>query len=149
MAKEQTEITRKSISELLDEANKSENTDQSPANGITASDLEKLEGMSKDDLITLVRRIPSVPVAHALLTKEEKRERLKEKVFGIAMDSTNESAVLKAANDWLDREDGKAMQQIRQETHVTGSVALISSDEVTQIIANWLHKPQVIDNASS
>lgn len=73
----------------------------------TAPDLANLEQMSRDELLALVKRLPVVPVAHALLTKDEKRERMKAKVYGIAMESTNEASILKAANDWLDREDGK------------------------------------------
>lgn len=124
--------------------NTAPNVGQSP---LTAAELAKLSEMDREGLLSLIRLCDAKKVRYAMLTKEEKRERLKLRIYGIAEDSDNEPVVIKAANDWLDREDGKAMQQIRQETNIMGSIAMISGDEVSQIIEGWLANPLfVVDN---
>lgn len=47
------------------------------------------------------------------LTKDEKAEALRLRIYTIAMTSTNEATIIKAANDWLDREEGTPVQSMR------------------------------------
>lgn len=113
---------------------------KTPKESLSDDELRNLDQLTKEELITLVRRLPAAGIAHALLTKEEKRERLKLKVYAIAMESDNDASVLKAANDWLDREDGKAAQSVKvEQTNLNVDVS-VSRDEVNEIISNWTKK---------
>ncbi len=80
----------------------------------------ELESLTKEQLSALLKLCDARKIRYALLTKEEKREQIKLKVYSIAMESTNDSVTLKAANDWLDREDGRPAQSINAAiTHMT------------------------------
>lgn len=85
-----------------------------PRAEVSEEDLQKLGEMSREGLIALVRCLPARITGYALQTKEEKREALKLEVYAVAMSNTLDAVKLKAANDWLDREDGKAIQRIEQ-----------------------------------
>ena len=119
---------------------------------ITADVLAKLGDMSKEELIALIRGLPCVPIAHALLTKDEKRERIKAKVYAVAMESTNEASILKAANDWLDREDGKAaqMETVTLNANITNTNLYgVSDAEMVDMARHYIEKMGrvlVVDN---
>ena len=108
--------------------------------------------MSKEELIALIRGLPCVPIAHALLTKDEKRERIKAKVYAVAMESTNEASILKAANDWLDREDGKAaqMETVTLNANITNTNLYgVSDAEMVDMARHYIEKMGrvlVVDN---
>lgn len=118
MAKAQTDLPEKSIEQLLHEANVKELEKKQPATQTPVVQVD-LEGMSVEELKKLVRLCNAELVGYALLSKEEKKERLRLKVYAIAMGSGQDAITLKAANDWLDREEGKATQRIQQETTVS------------------------------
>lgn len=81
---------------------------------------EDRERAIKAQIISILLLLDPRKIRYALLTKEEKREQMKLKVYSIAMESTNDSVTLKAANDWLDREDGRPAQSINAAiTHMT------------------------------
>ncbi len=112
MAKEQTEITRKSISELLDEANKSENTDQSPANTLTTSDLEKLEGMSREGLVGIVRRIGGARWAEIMImTDEERVNAIVDNLVHTALTSADRKEARESGKEALNRLVGTSVQR--------------------------------------
>lgn len=81
---------------------------------IPPSTLAALEGMTRDELMGLIRIALADQIGYLTLTKDERREAMKLRVYSIAMRSKEDSAALKAANDWLDREDGKPTQRIEQ-----------------------------------
>lgn len=81
-------------------------------------DLSKLDQMTREELIALIKTVSSALWGYALLSKEEKQEALRLKVYAIAMGSAQDAVTLKAANDWLDREEGKATQRIESKTLV-------------------------------
>lgn len=110
------------------------------APAITDEQLALLYDMTKYELIALLKLCNENKLGYALLGKDEKRERLKLKIYTLAMESANDTVTLKAANDWLDREDGKAIQQIKQDVNVSGSIALIGAEEVQSIIDGWLNR---------
>lgn len=110
------------------------------APAITDAQLDLLDDMTKEELIALIRLCNANKLGYALLDKDEKRERLKVKIYTLAMESGNDTVTLKAANDWLNREDGKAAQSINQNVNVTGAIALISQVEVESIIDGWLNR---------
>lgn len=88
--------------------------------------LATLSAMTHGELVALVRLCNAKQVGYALMSREEKSEALRLKIYGIAMDSKNDIAVIKAANDWLDREFGKAKQHV--EVNNTGSVSIFTPD---------------------
>lgn len=79
--------------------------------GITDATIEKLGQMQKDDLITLIKLVSGAIWGYALATKDEKREAMRLRVYNIAMTSSDNETVLKACNQWLDREEGKPQQK--------------------------------------
>ncbi len=139
MGKKLDSTTGKWIDVEENAANKAEE-DKTPQSPLTAQEIENLDNLSKEELIALVRCLPVVSVAHSLLSREEKRERLKLKVYTIAMESKNDASILKAANDWLDREDGKAAVSINQNVNVTGAIAVMSKEEAQGYIDDWKNK---------
>ena len=83
---------------------------ESATNALSASDLEKLASMSKDELIALVRLLPGVSTA--ILTPQEIVAAMK---LRLAHGGLNEKDMFKALplmREWFDRELGKAPQSV-------------------------------------
>lgn len=91
-----------------------DNIPEPPPDTLTAEELGRLGEMGRDELISFIRCLPSRITGYALQTKEERREAMKLRVYEIAMGNADNPSTLKACNDWLDREDGKATQRIEQ-----------------------------------
>ncbi len=81
---------------------------------ITEDVIAKLEEMPTDELIALIKLVSGAMWGIGLLTKEETREAMKLKIANIALTAKDNQTILKACNDWLDREEGKATQRIEQ-----------------------------------
>lgn len=83
---------------------------------ISTAQLAALDSMPKYELIALIKRVAGAMWGYALLSSEQKREALRLKIYSIAMQSSQDAVTLKAANDWLDREEGKPVQRVVQDT---------------------------------
>ena len=99
----------------------SENTTP-PNPALSSEDLARLDGMSREEIIALVKALPARITGYALQTKEERREAMRLKVYEIAMSAANDAITLKAANDWLDREEGKSVQREVIDMRVGGEI---------------------------
>jgi hypothetical protein len=82
-------------------------------------ELAGLEQMDRGGLLSLVKRLPAKITGYALQTREERKDAMRLKIYDIAMSSENDAVTLKAANDWLDREEGKAIQRTAIGARVT------------------------------
>lgn len=102
------------------------------SNELTPAQFSALDAMSKDELIALVQRVSGAMWGYALQTKDEKREALRLKVYAIAMGSAQDAVTLKAANDWLDRDEGKATQRVQLQAQVVTFDAAKHQEEVTR-----------------
>lgn len=80
--------------------------------GIDAQTMAAIDQMPVNELRALIRRVSGAMWGYAAMSKEEKRESLRLKIYAIAMGSGQDAVTLKAANDWLDREEGKATQRV-------------------------------------
>lgn len=89
-----------------------------PDDSVSSFDLATIDLMTIDELRGLVRRVSGAMWGYALQDKEQKKEALRLKIYGIAMNSSNDAVILKAANDWLDREEGKPMQRVQAQVAI-------------------------------
>lgn len=89
---------------------------ETTGNGLSDTQLAGVDSMPKDELIALIKRVAGAMWGYALLSSEQKREALRLKIYSIAMQSSQDAVTLKAANDWLDREEGKPVQRVVQDT---------------------------------
>lgn len=117
-------------------ANPNLNPPQMP---ITSDVIAKLDSMTKDDLITLIKLVYGAIWGYAILTADEKREAMRLRVANIALTSTDNETVLKACNQWLDREEGKPMQRIENKSLIVAVDATKRKDDAI-IEANNLLK---------
>lgn len=92
--------------------------------------LTRLDALSKPDLVTLIKRVSGAMWGIGMMTTDDTRSAMKLKIAGIALTSKDNQTILKACNDWLDREEGKAIQRVKQDnTHtfdVRANGALLS-----------------------
>lgn len=146
MATAQTDKPTETVEELLEKANRATLEKKQAAKieptppPLSAEDMARIEGMDRVGLVALYRLLMADKVHYSLLTKEEKREAMKLKVYSIAMQADSDAVTLKAANDWLDREDGKATAYIKQDVNVSGAVMLMTGDQVASLISGWTAK---------
>jgi len=95
-------------------------SDQTPQNpALSEAEIAKLQELSREGLIDLFKRLPAKITGYALQTREERREAMRLKIYDIAMSADNDTITLKAANDWLDRDEGKAINRTAIDARVT------------------------------
>lgn len=99
---------------------------------LTASELEKLEGMSREGLIALVRRFAGQCGIAAMMTEDETAQAMLDSLAEIALRPivagvnlrADISARMSAIDKWLDRTRGKTVQRVEQKVeHSTGGKA--------------------------
>ena len=138
-----------SINDMVQEFN-SESDDKLRDDGSISSEvLATLAGKTREELIDLLK-LCGKRVEYALLSKEEKRERMKLKVYALAQDSESEPVILKAANDWLDREDGRPGQSVQIDQRVSGDVqhhVELSVEALRERMTQIIGKGKIIENA--
>ena len=77
-----------------------------------ALDLSRLDGMTRDELKTLVRRMARQCGMAAAMTKEETRQAILDRYAAEAINPrTHTKDFVVAGAHWLDREDGKPVQK--------------------------------------
>lgn len=131
-----------------------EDASQSTVNALTAEDIAKLEGMSRDELKALCRRFACQCGLSTMMTKEETAQAMRDVlaetalrpiVLGLNMKADIQSRMT-AIDKWLDRTEGKAPISINQNTNITSNISMISKDEINDIIKNWLdNRPMMIE----
>lgn len=79
---------------------------------LTAPELEKLEGMSREELLTLVRMVYGAIWGYALADDTQKADAARLKLYNMGMSATEVHKVVPALDKWFDRTSGKAAQSI-------------------------------------
>jgi hypothetical protein len=118
------------------------NTAQSPCYDITASDLARLDGMTRDELIALVRRVGGARWAEIMMMdRKQQAIAMRDRLAHIALTGEIRDA-LTAIDKFLDREEGKATQPVAMS--MKGSVDYNIKTPATQA---WLERmfPTTID----
>ena len=87
------------------------NTDN-PREKITEETLEKLEEMSKDELIKLIRKVGGAMFGVGLLNDDEAFEAVKLKLLNMGLSYESASNSLPSLKEWADRAKGKAVQSV-------------------------------------
>lgn len=81
---------------------------ETASNAITEAQLSRLDSMSREELVGLVRLCNVDAVAIALMSKAEIAESMLQKLAVNALTSKDAKQTLENVNAWLDRERGKA-----------------------------------------
>lgn len=116
-------------------------------NAIDVETLSQLESMPKEALISLIQRVCGARWGELLLLSSEATyQAIIDKSAYMALTTSDVNAFVKAAAQYMERTKGKVADRVEQTTHVTGSVVMISKDEVQGIINGWLSGGRVIEN---
>jgi hypothetical protein len=89
---------------------------------LSEGELAKLEGLSKPELIALIRRACLDKARVMLMGEEEQAKAMLDTLAIMALTSDDDKAVLNAIREWLDRKQGKPAQYIRQDNVSTVNV---------------------------
>ncbi len=103
--------------------------------GITEAELQTMEGMTKDDLITLINRVSGAMWGIGLKTREEIAEAFKLKLAISGMAEKDMFKALPIMREWFDRELGKASQSIAMTVESKG-LDKLSDERLLRLEAN-------------
>lgn len=84
---------------------------QANPGGISEAELASLDAMTKDELITLIKRVSGAMWGIGLKTPQEIAEAFKLKLAISGLTERDISKALPAMREWFDREMGKPLQQ--------------------------------------
>ena len=107
------------------------------------SDLAKLDTMSKDALIRLIKAIGGAIWGIGLLTPQDQAEASRLKLITLGLTSSEAHKVIPALDKWFDRTEGKAPQSIAM-TVKQDPVSKLSDDQLAALLANLPNTPMVI-----
>ncbi len=79
---------------------------------ITEGDLEKLEACSRDELISLIKRVSGAMWGIGLQTKEDREDAMLLKLSIMALTSEEAKDVVSTSKEYFDRSRGRPMQSI-------------------------------------
>lgn len=79
---------------------------------LSEADLSRLEGMSKEELLTLIKRVSGAIWGYALQDDTERAEAARLKLYNLGMTSSEVHKVVPALDKWFDRTSGKAPQSL-------------------------------------
>ncbi len=96
-------------------------------NGITEAELQTMEGMTKEQLITLIKRCNAEQIRIGLLTDDEAYEAACLKLLHGGLTEKDIWKALPSLKEWMDRRKGKPAQSIAMTIENKGITAL--SDE--------------------
>lgn len=113
MAKSQTEVSEKSLEDALNAANASVFAKkEEPLLPISEEQIAKLGTLSKDELISLIKRVSGAMWGIGLMTPQEIADAMKLKLAHGGLTQTDMFKALPVMREWFDREMGKAPQSI-------------------------------------
>lgn len=85
---------------------------ETPKNSLSDDDLGALDGMSREELISLIKGVSGPMWGIGLKTKEEIADAMLFKLAHTALTSKDAKDMMAAIREWLDRVNGKAVQPI-------------------------------------
>lgn len=103
------------------------------------ADLSRLDAMSKEELVGLVRLCNTVQIGYALLTDEERKLALRVKLMELAMKADDDKVALNAINQLLDRIEGKPVGTA-QNINIGGNLGPMTIEVILVDAAS--HKPK-------
>ena len=109
---------------------------------LTPSSLARLEQMTQQELISLIRRVSGAVWGYALLDDTEKAEAARLKLYNLGMSSTEVHKVMPALKEWFDRTSGKAPQSIAMKVE-DNSLGKMATDKLLRLAA-MLEEPVII-----
>lgn len=84
----------------------------SPSAPLSAEDMARLDGMSREELIALIKRVSGAIWGVAMMDDAEKAEAARLKLYNMGMSATEIHKCVPALDKWFDRTVGRAKQQI-------------------------------------
>lgn len=120
-----------------------------PIASISADDMAKLGGYSRDELIALIKTVSGAFWGYALADDSERAEAARLKLYGMGMSATEVHKVVPALDKWFDRTVGRAKQQIE----LTGkdgeplSVRLLAVQE--RLLKDLTPTQKLLDNGAN
>lgn len=118
-------------------------TQQSPASSpLSGEELARLDDMSKESLINLIRSVSGAIWGYALMDDAQKAEAARLKLYSLGMDSSEVHKVVPALDKWFDRTQGKAPQSIAMTVKDDG-LDKISTEKLIRLAA-MLDDPMII-----
>ena len=108
--------------------------------------LTKLDGMTKADLIALLRRVGAATLGVALSEPAELAEAMKLKLALAGLAEAEISKALPAMREWFDRELGKPAQKVDMTQTVTVFDLVIGMDRRERARLSAVNAPIVIDH---
>ncbi len=138
MAKKQTDLPAKPLEEMLAEANAQalidpnacvtcgHNPSHSPVLKLTPQDIDKLENMTREELLVLVKRMACQCGLVAIMTPEEIDQAHMDRLASDGIQSKDARHALGAIRERFDRRIGRPMQTVHQT--VSLSVASMLDD---------------------
>lgn len=73
-----------------------------------------LEGMSKDELIALIKRVSGAMWGVGLLTKDQKYQAMLDKAAIMALTTNDVNEFVKSSTQWMERTQGKVADRVEQ-----------------------------------
>lgn len=111
---------------------------------LSASDLARLEGMTREELLALAKRMACQCGLVAAMTREETAQAMLDVLAETALKSNpNDSSMkvdiearMRAIDRWLDRERGKPAQTVNQNVTMSLSELVLASYDGGKVIEN-------------
>jgi len=106
---------------------------------ISDLELSQLDSLPKEALISLIQRISAARWGEILLLSPEATyQAIIDKSAYMALTTDDVNAFVKASTQYMERTKGKVADRVEQTTQITGSIAMISKEEVKNIINSWI-----------
>ena len=115
---------------------------ESGKGSIPPSDLARMDVMSREELLGLIKRVAGAIWGYALKDDTEKAEAARLKLYNLGMSSEEVHKVVPALDKWFDRTQGKAPQAVEM-TVKKSPVERLSDEEFIHYLA-LLPNPVVI-----
>lgn len=119
--------------------------DSSPiasANEISPADLARLDTLTREELLELIRKAAGAIWGYALMDDAQKAEAARLKLYNLGMSATEVHKVVPALDHWFDRTQGKAPQSVAMTVEDKG-LSRIDTDRLIRL-AGMLDDPVII-----
>lgn len=105
----------------------------------SSPDLSRLDSMTPDELKSLIKRISGARWGEvALMSADERYAAIIDKAAYLALTASDVNEFIKAGTQYMERTKGKVADRIEQSVSVSGNVAIVSKEDVANIISGWL-----------
>jgi len=99
--------------------------------------IDRLDKLSKPELVALIGSVSKAVWGIGLMKDDEIAECMLLKLAINALTTSDAKDALSNIREWLDRKKGKAVQTVQQNVNMSGTVAMMSGDEVKSLINEW------------